>query len=376
MHLSIVIPTFNERENVRAITRRIHEALRGVDEPYEIWFIDDSRDDTPQVLAELARSDPRVHYVHREGGRGLATAVVEGFRRSRGRYIVVMDADLQHPPELLPTILHRLNEGIDIVIPSRFVPGGSDGGLNWFRKWVSWTARTIGRLAVRRLRGISDCTGGYFGLRREVIDGVELDPIGWKILMEVLVKGRYETVHEIPYAFEAREAGESKMSLVEQWNYLRHVARLVWSSPEDRRFYVYCMVGSLGVVVNTAVMSILLYGLHLHATLASVIASLVAMAHNFLWNDRVTWRAHAHPVRWRRALQAPLFALVSASGIAVTALFVQLFLWLHWPPLVGQWTGIVVATGWTFTANNRWTWTPHDEDGRQVRRQRVRITHE
>ncbi|MCL6592709.1 MAG: glycosyltransferase family 2 protein [Alicyclobacillus sp.] len=287
--LSIVIPTFNERENIQAITQRIHKALRDVDKIYEIWFIDDSSDDTPQVLADLDRSDLRVNYVHREGERGLATAVVEGFRRSRGRYIVVMDADMQHPPELLPIILRHLDEGIDVVIPSRFIPGGSDGGLNWFRKWVSWTARTIGRFLIRRLRGITDCTGGYFGMRREVIDGVSFDPIGWKILMEVLVKGRYRTVQEIPYVFRPRGAGKSKMSLREQWNYLRHVWRLVWSSTEDRRFYVYCMVGALGIVVNTAVLVLLLYGLHLPATVDGVIASLVAMVHNYLLHQRLTW---------------------------------------------------------------------------------------
>lgn len=375
MHLSIVIPTFNERENVRTITARISDALENADCTYDIWFIDDSRDDTPDVLKQLASQYPQVHYHHRENGRGLGTAVVEGFARSTGDLLVVMDADLQHPPELLPVIVKRLAEGSEVVIPSRFVPGGSDGGLNGIRKLISWGARTIGRIAIKRLRSISDCTGGYFGIRRSVIEGANLDPIGWKILMEVLVKGCYTSVHEIPYQFEARDAGESKMSLHEQWNYLRHIVKMLWNSPEDRRFYVYCFVGGLGVIVNSVVMGILLYGFHLHPIWASILASLVAMGHNFLWNDKVTWKEHNHTERWRRALQMPLFMLVSGVGIAVTALFVALFVWLNWNEMLGQLTGIVIATGWTFTANNRWTWTSHQSSTPTVR-EKIRVTHE
>ncbi|MDQ0188218.1 glycosyltransferase family 2 protein [Alicyclobacillus cycloheptanicus] len=376
MHLGIVIPTFNERENVQTITARIADALRGRDLTYEIWFIDDSRDDTPQVLEALSAAHPEVHYVHRKDARGLATAVVEGFARTSAEYLVVMDADLQHPPELLPVIAERLAEGIDIVIPSRFVPGGSDGGLNTFRKLVSWTARTMGRVAIRRLRHISDCTGGYFGLRRSVLAGADLSPIGWKILMEILVKGRYQTVHEVPYQFVDRDAGESKMSLREQWNYVRHIVRLVWSSPEDRRFYLFCFVGGLGMVVNLAVMSLMMYVFHLREVPSSVIASLVAMAHNFLWNDNMTWKGHAHPVKWRRALQIPMFMLISGVSLAITALFVKGFVWLHWSPLAGQLIGIIVATLWSYTANNRWTWKAPSDADRIELLPKIRVTHE
>ncbi|MCL6454068.1 MAG: glycosyltransferase family 2 protein [Alicyclobacillus sp.] len=376
MQLSIIVPTFNERDNVRTVVERIERALNGTTDRYEIWFVDDSRDDTPIILEELAAHHRHVKYIHRENGRGLATAVVEGFSRATGTWLVVMDADLQHPPELLPTILSRLQAGADIVIPSRFVKGGSDGGLSPVRKLISWGARTLGRLAISRIRRISDCTGGYFGLHRAVVEGVELDPIGWKILLEILVKGNYHSVHEIPYEFHARDAGESKMSLHEQWNYIRHLAKLIWNSPDERRFYVFCMVGALGVVVNLVVMSILLYGLHVRpATLASVIASVVAMCHNFLWNDKVTWKEHAHPVRWRRMLQMPIFMAVSAVGIGITALFVRLFVLLGWEELLGQCLGIVVATVWSFTANSRFTWsTPKSTETHTKRK--VRVTQE
>ncbi|GMA55967.1 glycosyl transferase [Alicyclobacillus sacchari] len=210
MELSIIIPSYNEKDNIRPIVRRIHEAMGSADISYEIWFVDDSSDETVQVLSELVTEDERVNVHHREGERGLASAVVRGFKLARGRYFIVMDADLQHPPELLPAMYERLKQGTDIVIPSRFVEGGSDGGLGPFRKLVSWTARVIGQLALHRLRRISDCTSGFFGLQREVVEGAELDPIGWKILIEVLVKGHYRTVHEIAYAFLARDAANRK----------------------------------------------------------------------------------------------------------------------------------------------------------------------
>lgn len=376
MQLSIIVPTFNERDNVRVVVDRIKQALKNTTDNYEIWFVDDSRDDTPIILEDLASRHPQVHYLHRDNGRGLATAVVEGFQHASGDNLIVMDADLQHPPEILPHILRCLQSGTDIVIPSRFVKGGSDGGLNQFRKLVSFAARSIGRLAISRIRKISDCTGGYFGLHKSVVEGIELDPIGWKILLEVLVKGNYQTVHEIPYVFHARDAGESKMSLTEQWNYMRHLAKLIWNSPEERRFYVFCFVGALGVIVNLIAMSILLYGFHVRpATLSSIIASIIAMCHNFLWNDKVTWKAHAHPVRWRRMLQMPMFMAVSGVGIVITALFVRLFVVLGWEELLGQCLGIVVATVWSFSANKRFTWrTPRSKETHAKRK--VRVTQE
>ncbi|WP_067937050.1 glycosyltransferase [Alicyclobacillus kakegawensis] len=356
MDLSIVIPTFNEADNILELVRRIEICLGYTGYSYEICFIDDSTDNTPQILAEVAAFHPQVRYVHRTTVRGLGTAVVEGFRRATGENIVVMDADLQHPPELLPKIMQLLGKGTDIVIPSRFVPGGSDGGLNALRKFVSWTARTIARTSIQKLRNISDCTSGFFGLRKCVVEGVDLDPIGWKILIEVLVKGKYARVHEIPYGFESRTAGESKMSLREQWNFLHHIAKLVRQSPEDRRFYLFCGVGALGVIVNMLVMGMCVRVFHLPPVGSSVIASLIAMAHNFLWNDRVTWRDSSSPVMWRRTLKFPIFVLISTIGVLVTAVSVQLFLGFHGDELIGQLCGIICATVWNFKANNRWTW--------------------
>jgi dolichol-phosphate mannosyltransferase len=368
MDLTIVIPTYNERDGVRALVDRIRAVLARENCRYEILFVDDSSDDTPQVLEQLTRLYPEVRYIHRSDERGLATAVAMGFKAARGRSLIVMDADLQHPPELIPLIAARLKTA-DVVIPSRFIAGGSDGGLDWCRKLISWTARTIGRVALKRVRGISDCTGGYFGLRRGVLRGVQLDPVGWKILLEVLVKGRYRTVHEVPYAFAPRDSGQSKMSLKEQWNYLRHIARLVRSSPEDRRFLSFCLVGTLGVGVNLLSLSALLNLFAIDKLAGSVGASLIAMVHNFLWNDRYTWRTQQQAAPWQRLQQFLQFALICGLGIAITALVARAFLSLGISIYIGQLAGIMVATYWSFTANDRWTWSyadQHKKAGRLV----------
>jgi dolichol-phosphate mannosyltransferase len=232
MDLSIIIPTFNEKNNVSTLATKIRTLLQEQKCMYEILFVDDSVDDTPIILEQLSCEFNEVRFIHRHNERGLASAVVNGFEHSQGSYIIVMDADLQHPPELIPLILKRLVQA-DIVIPSRFVPGGSDGGLTLFRKFISAAARGIGCISIKKLRCISDTTSGYFGCKRSVINQVHLYPIGWKILMEILVRGNYQTVHEIPYSFALREAGQSKMNLAEQWNYLRHITRLIWHTPES-----------------------------------------------------------------------------------------------------------------------------------------------
>jgi dolichol-phosphate mannosyltransferase len=226
LDLSIIVPCFNEGNNVRTLAYKITENLQVLPCRYEIIFVDDSRDNTPAILQELKEEFFEISYIYREHERGLGTAVVTGFANSRGDKIIVMDADLQHPPELLPKIIAQLATH-DIVIPSRFIAGGSGGGLNLFRRFVSWLARKLGQVFIKKLRHISDCTGGYFGLKRQVISNVQLNPIGWKILIEILVKGHYISVHEVPYEFNARDEGDSKMSLKEQWNYLRHIVALV-----------------------------------------------------------------------------------------------------------------------------------------------------
>lgn len=222
--ISIVVPTYNESENVGNLVNQIDYALRGID--YEVIFVDDSTDDTPEAIRTVMSENPKVRMEHRETEKGLATAVLKGFSLAEGDYIAVMDADLQHPPAILRSMYAVMETGVDFCVPSRFIPGGSDGGLGPYRKLVSGVARYIGKIMLPSLRKITDPTSGLFMFRRNVIEGADLQPIGWKIMVEVLAMGTYKTVVEIPYKFQARPAGESKLSSKVTIEYLKQVAQL------------------------------------------------------------------------------------------------------------------------------------------------------
>lgn len=223
--ISVVVPTYNEADNIRELVNQINSALNGIDN--EIIFVDDSKDNTPDVIKTVMAENSNVKMKHRELNTGLATAVIEGFRMAEGDYIAVMDADLQHPPKLLRSMYDCLEKGFDICVPSRFIRGGSDGGLGPYRKFVSLVARYIGKILLPSLRKISDSTSGLFMFRREVINNADLRPIGWKILIEVLAMGTYSTVAEIPYRFRARPAGESKLSFKVTIDYLKQLKGLI-----------------------------------------------------------------------------------------------------------------------------------------------------
>ena len=220
----MVVPTFNEAENVGNLTNQIDYALRKIQ--YEIIFVDDSTDDTPDAIRAVMAENPNVRMEHRDTEKGLATAVLKGFSLCTGDYIAVMDADLQHPPAILKSMYAVMETGADFCVPSRFIPGGSDGGLGPYRKLVSGVARYIGKIMLPSLRKISDPTSGLFMFKRTVIDGADLRPIGWKIMVEVLAMGTYHTVVEIPYKFQARPAGESKLSSKVTVEYLKQVVDL------------------------------------------------------------------------------------------------------------------------------------------------------
>ena len=356
MELSIIVPTYNEGSNVRVLTERIMGVLQSTIRDYEIIFVDDSSDDTPIILECLTEQFPRVRYIHRIKERGLGSAVVNGFSLAIGEYLVVMDADLQHPPELLPEMMKSLKEGNQLVIPSRFITGGSYGDLNFSRKLISWGARAIARLALKKARLVSDCTGGFFGLHRSVIDGVDLNPIGWKIMLEIIVKGRYRSFSEIPYAFATRDLDQSKMNFEEQVNYLKHIAFLVMSSPEDRKFFIFCSIGLLGFIVNMLVFTLLMKLTVDKAVFSSVTASSTALIHNFVWNDQVTWKQEKNLSRSGFLSRFLKFASTSFLGVLIASMVVRAFVGLGWSPFIGQTLGIFAATFLKFFINDRWTW--------------------
>ena len=234
--LSIVVPTRNEAANVAQLVSRISVALDDFEDDWEIVFVDDSDDSTPAVIASLAEAGRPVRIVHREPGErsgGLSGAVLEGFAASDAAVLVVMDADLQHPPELLPQLVAPiLAEDADVVVATRYAGTGTAGGLDGVgRRVISSGSRRVVQLVLPRSRAATDPLGGFFALRRDVVDGVGLQPDGFKILLEILTRGRWRRLDEVPYDFAAREGGESKAGIREGVRFAGHLASLVAPEP-------------------------------------------------------------------------------------------------------------------------------------------------
>ncbi len=220
--VSVVIPTYNERGALRLLDPRLRMALAGFDA--EIVVVDDaSPDGTAQLVRDLTETGGRYRLIERSGRLGLASAVLEGFERSVGTSIAVMDADGSHPPELLPGLLDPIRtERAEFVLASRWVRGGSAPGLVGTRRAVSWGAAVLARPLV----SVKDPMSGFFAFRRRVLSRAQLAPVGFKIGLEIMVKCRPDPVWEVPFRFDVRVAGKSKLGRGEVGGYLRHLARL------------------------------------------------------------------------------------------------------------------------------------------------------
>ncbi|WPC43604.1 glycosyltransferase family 2 protein [Clostridium sp. JS66] len=286
--LSVIIPVYNEMENIKELVKRIEKTL--LNEEYEIIFIDDSIDNTTEVIKSIAIEDKKVKFSHRETKNGLSSAVVEGFKISNGDIVAVMDGDLQHPPEILSDMINAIHRGADVVVPSRFIPGGDDGGLNLFRKLVSAGARYMAKILLKKIRNFSDPTSGIFMLKKQIINEKKLCTVGWKILLEILVIGEYNNPVEIPYKFCNRNSGKSKMSLKVQMDYIVHLLSLISRSREDKRFYSFCAVGLIGVFIDMSVFALIGVILPaIYVKVAAVISAVIAVVSNYILNNSITW---------------------------------------------------------------------------------------
>jgi dolichol-phosphate mannosyltransferase len=232
--ISLVIPTFNESANIGELLARLTAALPE-QAPCEVIFVDDSTDDTPAVITEAARRSRlavSVHHRERPEG-GLGGAVALGLRAASAPWIVVMDADLQHPPALVPALVTAGQQAeADLVVATRYAGGGSRAGLDGgFRKFASGGSTALAKTVFpRRLRSVSDPMSGFFAVRATSLDAEVLRPLGYKILLELVVRCRLRQVAEVPYQFQDRFAGESKANFGEGLRFLRHLMVLRVSS--------------------------------------------------------------------------------------------------------------------------------------------------
>lgn len=222
--VSIVIPTYNERDGIEQLVERICRELGNTQLSGEVVIVDDNSPDGTGDVAEKLKSSYPVQVVHRAGKLGLSSAVIEGFQAAKGDILGVMDADGSHDPAAIPALVSAIErDGCDVAVGSRYIPGGN------IRNWPL-VRLIISKVAVAMatpLTPIKDITSGFFFMRRRVIDGVKLNPIGFKIGLEVFIKGRYDKYREVPYTFVNRAAGKSKLSWKEIWNYLVQLSDLV-----------------------------------------------------------------------------------------------------------------------------------------------------
>ncbi|MEU1039042.1 glycosyltransferase family 2 protein [Streptomyces sp. NPDC005907] len=327
--VTIVVPTFNESANVRELLRRITESVPAR-LPCEVVFVDDSTDDTPEVISRAAQDCPfPVTVLHREEPvGGLGGAVVEGLKAATSDWVVVMDGDLQHPPSLVPELVatgERASAGL--VVASRYVEGGSRAGLaGGYRVAVSRGATWLTKaLFPGRLRGISDPMSGFFAIRRSAVTAEVLQPLGYKILLELAVRSRPREVTEVPFVFQDRYAGESKSTAREGFRFLRHLAGLRTASPVAR-MVVFGLIGATGFLPN-------LLGLYaltaagVHYLPAEIVANQFGVVWNFLLIEHLLFRERRrHRNGWDRTGRFVLLANADlVLRIPLIALFVREF---------------------------------------------------
>lgn len=285
--LSLVIPTYNEIDNIVTLVRRVHGVLENTGPAFEIIVVDDdSPDMTWKAVQDMRSEYPCLRVIRRFNGRGLARAVLRGWQESRGDTLAVMDGYLQHPPETLPLLLNALNrDSVDVVVASRHIRGGGINRWNLIRRIISWGAALIATwILPGTLATVLDPMSGYFVLRRSVIEGCCLQPEGYKILLEVLVRGRYRAVEEIPYTFVQRKWGSSKLGARQYIEFITHLIRLSWDAGELSRLLRFCIVGSSGIIVNVATLAALT-PVGVAYLWAGVFAVESAIISNFLLND-------------------------------------------------------------------------------------------
>ncbi|WP_063770637.1 glycosyltransferase [Streptacidiphilus carbonis] len=342
---TVLIPTFNEQENVPELLLRLVAALLPADRPGDapaprLLFVDDGSDDTARLLTEASAVCPLpITVLHRDVPEGgLGGAIVAGLRQVcenggawGGDWAVVMDADLQHPPDLVPELVRTgRSERADLVVASRYLDGGSRQGLaDRYRVAVSAASTLLAKgVFPLELQGISDPMSGFFALRTAAVDPAELRPLGYKILLELAVRSRPRRVAEVPYRFGERFAGESKSSLREGLRFLRHLTGLRFSTPGGRAL-AFALIGLSGVLPNLGLLRFLT-GTHMHYLPAEVLANQAALAWNFALLEATVFRSRRHR-HWasRTArfwalgnadllLRIPLLALlVSALGMGV-----------------------------------------------------------
>ena len=354
--LAIVVPTFNEQQNVGLLAGLIDKALPGI--AWELVFVDDnSPDGTSDTVRSLALEDPRVRILQRVGRRGLSSACVEGILATAAPYVAIMDADLQHDETILGTMFERISQGdVDLVVGSRYVEGGGMGEWSATRQKMSQFAT---KLALRLTKTpISDPMSGFMMMRRDAFmrSLPNLSTVGFKILLDIAASAPTPLrVAEVPFVFRTRQFGESKLDSLVLWEYAQLLLDKTIGHVVPVRFFNFAMVGGTGVVVHFSVLTTLFKGFAQPFATAQAVATLIAITTNYLLNNMFTYRDRRLK-GWSLLRGWISFNLVCAFGAAAN---VGVADWMF--ERDGYWAlsalaGIMVSVVWNYVMSAFFTW--------------------
>jgi dolichol-phosphate mannosyltransferase len=375
IRLSLVIPTYNEATNITTLLLALQDLLEPIlAEAFELIVVDDdSPDGTADVVSALVPTHPRVRLIRRRGERGLSSAVIRGWQAARGDILAVMDADLQHPVEVNTRLLAEIDRGADLAVASRHVIGGGVSDWSAARRVLSRGAQLIGLLLLPAVLGrLSDPMSGYFMFRREAIEGIELSPLGYKILIEVVARGRIRWIGETGYVFRERTEGESKVTGALYYQYLRHLLRLRWATLPKSRLFRFCVVGGSGVIVDMGLLYLLSdpHMLGWGLTRSKFLAAETAIGTNFLLNDAWTFGDVArHAPGGKRKFRRFLgFNAICSAGLGLNVILLNvLFNWANLNRYLANAVAIAVVTFWNYFLNRKLNWAPVSTDSQPPR---------
>ncbi|MFM6827430.1 MAG: glycosyltransferase [Dolichospermum sp.] len=373
MLLSVVIPTYKERDNIENVVNILSGLLdQTIPGNYELIVVDDdSPDRTWEVAENLIPDYPQLRVMRRQEERGLSSAVIRGWQAARGSILGVIDGDLQHPPEVLTQLWQKIEQGADLAVASRHVEGGGVSSWSVIRRFLSRGAQVLGLVILPEVVGrVSDPMSGYFMVRRNAIANTTLNPIGYKILLEVIGRGQIGAIGEAGYIFRERTEGESKVTWKEYIEYIQHLIRLRLSTGRIGkisqkvnfpfgRFLRFGAVGFSGVFVDLTIFHLMRTVINLGLTRSTILSAEVAILNNFLWNDLWTFgdisrKQTGKRQRFKRFLK---FNIVCLAGIIIQTLVVN-FLYnnVGMNQYIAKLIAIAVATIWNFWVNLKLSW--------------------
>jgi len=349
MDLSIVIPTYNEKENILILVEKIFNELKQNNIAGEIIVVDDnSPDGTGKILENLKNKS--INIIHRSGKLGLSSAAIEGFKQASSDVVCLMDADLSHPAEKISEMFTEIKNGYDLIIGSRYIKTGKIVGWNFKRKLMSKTATYLARPFTK----VKDPMTGFFMIKKECLNLNELDSKGFKILLEILVKSKIEKIKEIPITFTNRKEGKSKASSKEISDYLKNLygySRL--KKPSHVQFVKFAIVGAIGTIINLFVLYILTELFGLYYLISAIFAFFLAMTNNYVFNKKWAFNEKIETNFTSKYLK---FALVSVFGLVINLSILYYFVeYLGLYYMLAQVFGIVSGFLLNFFLNKHWT---------------------